>query len=152
MVKETIVVGCDHAGYDAKRDVMRYLVEQGFDVLDVGCDNATDTVNYPVFAKKLAYAIKDGRAKRGFLFCGSGIGVCIAANRYPWIRACQVYNATIALYTRDHNDANVGCFGGQHMGSLQIQDCVRVFLQTPFSGNPRHLPRLEMISDPNSDF
>ncbi len=152
MPKETIVVGCDQAGYDAKCTIKSYLDELGFDVLDVGNDSATEVVNYPVYAKRLAEAIRDGKAKRGFLFCGSGVGVCMAANRYPWIRACQVYNATIALYTRDHNDANVGCFGGQHMGLLQIRDCVRVFLETPFSGVSRHLPRLDMIADPFGDF
>lgn len=152
MTKETIVVGCDQAGYVAKRDVVAYLEERGFATLDVGCDNATDMVNYPVYAKRLAYAIKEGKAKRGFLFCGSGVGVCMAVNRYPWIRACQTYNATIAFYTRDHNDANVACFGGQHMGNLLIRDCVRVFLDTPFSGVARHLPRLDMIADPYGDF
>ncbi len=146
MPKETIVVGSDHAGYDAKQDVIGYLGELGFEVLDVGCDNATDSVHYPEFASKLALAIRDGKANRGLLFCGSGIGICIAANRYPWIRAATVYNATIALYTRDHNDANVACFGGQHMGSLQIRDCVRVFLQTPFSGGVRHQHRIDMMT------
>lgn len=152
MTQETIVVGCDAAGYVAKCDVIAYLEELGYGILDVGCDSAEIMVDYPIYSKALAYAIKEGKASRGILICGSGVGVCIAANRYPWIRACQVYNATIALYTRDHNDANVACFGGQHMGPLLIRDCVRVFLETPFSGVARHLPRLDMIADPYGDF
>ncbi len=149
--RETLVIGGDGAGFTLKSAIAELLSKRGYDILDVGTDS-TDVCHYPVFARALAMAIKDGKAERGFLFCGSGVGVCMMANRFPWIRAAQVYNPTVARLTRDHNNANVACFGEKLDGLWNVQESVRVFLETPFSNEGRHVPRQPMLSDPFGDF
>ncbi len=151
MAKETIVVGSDGVGFTLKSKIKELLAELGYDVLDVGC-HSTEMAHYPVHAKALAMAIRDGKAERGFLFCGSGVGVCMMANRFPWIRAAQVYNPTVARLTRDHNNANVACFGENLNGLWVVQESVKVFLDTPFCNEGRHVPRQRMLSEPEGDF
>src|SRR3989338_6314772 len=113
---ETIAIASDHAGVELKALLKKDLGEAGFAVLDLGTEGLK-SVDYPDFAHKLAQAIRDGRATRGVLICGSGIGISIAANRHPEIRAALVHDAFGARMARQHNDANVVCFGGRTIGA-----------------------------------
>ena len=151
MAQETIVIGSDAAGYNLKLQIGEMLKGMGFDVLDIGCDS-TDMVHYCTYARDLAMAIKEGKAERGVLCCGSGVGVAMMANRFPWIRACQVYDPTVAFLTRDHNNANVACFGEKLNGIWNVERCLKVFMETPFSNLGRHVPRQGMLADPFGDF
>ena len=141
MDKKTIVIASDHAGFPLKDNLVSYIKEQGFDVLDLGTDNAETSVDYPLEAEKLAHAIKDDKAPRGILVCGSGIGMCIAANRYPFIRAALVYEVQAAHLARQHNDANVLCLGGRMTDFETAKKLVDEFLNTPFEGG-RHERRV----------
>ncbi len=146
MPSKTIAIASDHAGLEIKSVLIKDLTEQGFSVLDLGADNA-ESVDYPDFGYALAAAVKEGRAERGVLICGSGIGISIAANRYPEIRAALTHDIQDARLARQHNDANVICFGGRTMGADTARDCLRVFLETEFEGG-RHARRVEKLSHP----
>ena len=143
---EPIALASDHAGYELKRILKGDLEAQAKAVLDLGC-NGADPVDYPDIGFAMAQALREGRARRGVLICGSGIGVSIAANRYAEIRAALVHDALGARLCRQHNDANVICFGGRMIGSEVARDCLRVFLETAFDGG-RHRRRVEKLSNP----
>jgi len=121
-------------------------MDLGYSVLDLGADSL-DSVDYPDFGYALAGAMKEGKAKRGVLICGSGIGISIAANRHPEIRAALVHDALGARMSRLHNDANVICFGGRMIGPDTARDCLNVFLNTEFEGG-RHKRRVDKLSTP----
>lgn len=140
----TIAIASDHAGYDLKRVLKEDLIVRARPVLDLGTDG-TDPVDYPDFGFAMAKALREGRARRGVLICGSGIGISIAANRFPEIRAALVHDALGARLCREHNDANVICFGGRMIGIEVARDCLRVFLETAFEGG-RHARRVEKLS------
>ncbi len=146
MPSKTIAIACDHAGLELKSVLKKDLTEHGFSILDLGADGP-ESVDYPDFGYALAAAVKDGRAERGVLICGSGIGVSIAANRYPEIRAALTHDTQDARLARQHNDANVICFGGRTMAADAARDCLRVFLETEFEGG-RHARRVEKLSHP----
>lgn len=141
-----IAIASDHAGYNLKGILKADLSDSGYEVLDLGT-NGLESVDYPDFGYALAEAIRDGRADKGVLVCGTGIGISIAANRYPEIRAANVHDALSARYSREHNDANVICFGERLIGSEVARDCLRVFLETRFEGG-RHIQRVEKLSSP----
>lgn len=141
---ETIAIAADHAGYDLKVLLVPELKSLGFDVLDLGTDSR-DSVDYPDFADALARAIETGRAKRGVLVCGTGIGIAIAANRHRSVRAGVCHDATTARLTRQHNDANVLALGARIVGPEVAKDCLRAFLSTEFDGG-RHQPRVAKMS------
>jgi len=143
---KTIAIASDHAGFNLKEHLKTDLVDAGYDVLDLGTDGV-DSVDYPDFGYAMAKAIRDGRAEQGVLCCGSGIGISIAANRYPEVRAANVHDALSARFCREHNDANVICFGERLIGSEVARDCLRVFLDTRFEGG-RHIQRVEKLSKP----
>lgn len=145
-LSETIAIASDHAGFELKNELKKDLVDLGFTVLDLGADNV-ESVDYPDFGYALAGAMKNGKAKRGVLVCGSGIGVSMAANRHPEIRAALVHDALGARMSRLHNDANVICFGGRMIGADTARDCLKVFLETEFEGG-RHKRRVDKLSDP----
>lgn len=147
MPSECIAIACDHAGYELKSALQQDLRAMGFDVLDLGTHNGTESVDYPDFAFAMAGALRDGKARRGVLVCGTGIGIGIAANRYPHVRAAVVHDALGARMTRQHNDANVICFGGRMIGVEVARDCLRVFLETGFDGG-RHVRRVQKLSNP----
>lgn len=146
MSKPTIAIASDHAGYALKAALKARLAEAGHAVIDLGTDG-TGAVDYPDFGYAMARAIREGRAERGVLVCGSGIGISIAANRYPDIRAALVHDALGATLARQHNDANVICFGGRMIGEDVAGDCLRLFLETEFEGG-RHARRIEKLSNP----
>lgn len=140
----TVALACDHAGLEMKRAVLPVLEEMGFVPLDLGTDTS-DSVDYPDFADRLADALAEGRAERGILVCGSGIGISIAANRHAHIRAALCHNSTDARLSRQHNDANVIAFGARTMGDEVAKECVRAFLTTGFEGG-RHERRVSKMS------
>lgn len=143
---ETIALASDHAGYALKQTLKEEVAGLGYGVLDLGADG-TESVDYPDFGYAMAHALRDGKAQRGVLICGSGIGISIAANRYPNVRAALVHDALGARLAREHNDANVICFGGRMIGTDVAIDCLRVFLQAAFAGG-RHLRRVKKLSIP----
>lgn len=142
-----IAIACDHAGFALKSALKADLTSIGRDIIDLGT-NGTSSVDYPDFGYAIAHAIRDGRAQRGVLICGSGIGISIAANRFPEIRAALVHDALGAKMARLHNDANVICFGGRMIGEDVAIDCLRVFLTTEFEGG-RHTRRIGKLSNPS---
>ncbi|MBR6611402.1 MAG: ribose 5-phosphate isomerase B [Campylobacter sp.] len=138
-----IYIASDHAGYEAKMQVKSILENMGVLVIDLGTDNAKNSVDYPDFAALVANSIKSND-EFGVLICGSGIGISIAANRFSHIRCALGHNATIARLSREHNDANVLCFGARVVGAEVIKDMVEVFFTTEFSGG-RHQKRVEKL-------
>ena len=141
---ETIAIAADHAGYDLKLLLIPELKELGFEVLDLGT-SSSDPVDYPDMADALARAIEAGRAKRGVLICGTGVGIGIAANRHRWIRAGVCHDATTARLTRQHNNANVLALGARVLGPEVARECLRVFLATDYEGG-RHERRIAKLS------
>ncbi len=144
MSKENIVLAADHGGYDLKVILKDFLLNQGLDVLDLGCHDLK-SVDYPDYARALAAAIKENKASRGVLVCGSGIGISIAANRHPHIRAALIHDRLSAELSRQHNDANVIVFGGRLIGTDVAKDCLKAFLNTEFEGG-RHQRRIDKMS------
>ena len=143
MSEQTIAIASDHAGYELKSRLVAELAGQGFDVIDLGTDNE-DSVDYPDFANTLASAILSGRAPRGILVCGSGIGVSIAANRHRGIRAAPCFSEEAARLSRQHNDANVLALGARLIDEDTARRCVRAFLETDFEGG-RHARRVDKL-------
>ena len=144
MAGATIAVASDHAGFDLKELLMRDLQQAGHDVLDLGT-NSTESVDYPDFGKAMAEAIGSGKVGRGVLVCGTGIGISIAANRYPKVRAALVHDVTSARLSREHNDANVVAFGARLIGTEAAREALKIFLATPFEGG-RHTGRVAKLS------
>ena len=141
---QTILLASDHGGLDLKSQIKSDLEGRGFAVLDLGTDSA-DSVDYPDFAFKLADALKSGKADRGVLLCGTGIGISIAANRFAHVRAALVHDAFGARMARAHNDANVLVLGGRVIGPEVARDCLDIFLSTAFEGG-RHQRRVQKLT------
>lgn len=139
-----IALGADHAGVTLKAEIRRMLDERGIAYTDFGTDSA-DSVDYPDFADKVARAVARGDYDRGLLFCGSGIGMAIAANKVPGIRAAPVVDEVSTQLSREHNDANVLALGERLTPPDLARRLVNVFLDTPFSGG-RHQRRVDKIS------
>ena len=140
----TVAVASDHAGFDLKEILERDLQAAGHDVLDFGT-NSTQSVDYPDFGAALAEAVAAGKASRGVLVCGTGIGISIAANRHPKIGAALVHDVTSARLSREHNDANVVAFGQRLIGAETAREALKVFLSTGFQGG-RHAGRVAKLS------
>jgi ribose 5-phosphate isomerase B len=139
-----IAVASDHAGFDLKEILKRDLQEAGLEVLDLGT-NSTQSVDYPDFGMAMADAVASGKAERGVLVCGTGIGISMAANRNPKVRAALVHDVTSARLSRMHNDANVVAFGQRLIGTETAREALRVFLGTEFEGG-RHANRVAKLS------
>jgi len=143
-----IVLASDHAGVGLKAEIVRLLEARGIDYRDLGpADDAA--VDYPRYAHLLAGEILSGRADRGVLICGTGIGMSMAANRHPGVRAALCHDAYTAEMARRHNDANVLCMGGRVVGAGVALQIVEVFLGTAFEGG-RHQRRVGLI-EPSPD-
>lgn len=142
--KKTIAIACDHGGLELKTSILMMLKDKRFDIVDLGTASA-ESVDYPDFAYALAKVIKNSQASQGVLICGSGIGISIAANRYPEVRAALIHDALGARLCREHNDANVIVFGGRMTGIETARDCLNIFLSTKFEGG-RHQKRVEKLS------
>ena len=139
-----IAVASDHAGFDLKEILKRDLQEAGLEVLDLGT-NSTQSVDYPDFGTAMADAVASGKAERGVLVCGTGIGISMAANRNPKVRAAVVHDVTSARLSRLHNDANVVAFGQRLIGTETAREALKVFLGTDFEGG-RHANRVAKLS------
>eukprot|EP00672_Neobodo_designis_P022402 CAMPEP_0174850924 /NCGR_PEP_ID=MMETSP1114-20130205/21213_1 /TAXON_ID=312471 /ORGANISM="Neobodo designis, Strain CCAP 1951/1" /LENGTH=158 /DNA_ID=CAMNT_0016085415 /DNA_START=41 /DNA_END=517 /DNA_ORIENTATION=- len=139
----TVVVGCDHGAVEMKNEIAALLTAQGHTVLDVGT-NSKDSVDYPDFAAAGCAKVQQGEASLGFLFCGSGIGISIAANKCAGIRAALCHDHYTAKMSREHNDANIMCAGARTTGIEVVKDMVLTFLATPFAGG-RHEGRVGKI-------
>jgi ribose 5-phosphate isomerase B len=139
-----IAVASDHAGFDLKEILKRDLQEAGLEVLDLGT-NSTQSVDYPDFGIAMANAVASGKAERGVLVCGTGIGISMAANRNPKVRAALVHDVTSARLSRLHNDANVVAFGQRLIGTETAREALKVFLGTEFEGG-RHANRVAKLS------
>lgn len=142
-----VAMASDHAGFELKELLKKDLQALSCTVVDLGCEDATP-VDYPDMGYALARVLRAGEAQWGVLICGSGIGISIAANRFPEIRAALIHDGLGARLARRHNDANVICFGGRLIGADVARDCLRIFLETPFEGG-RHGPRVDKLSRPN---
>ena len=144
---KTIAIACDHGGVEMKSALVEMLSKDGYEVLDLGT-NQTTSVDYPDYANELSRALIDGKAFRGVLICGSGIGISIAANRFPQIRAALIHDALGAKLCREHNNANVIAFGGRTLGIETARDCLSIFLKTEFEGG-RHERRVAKLLNPH---
>jgi ribose 5-phosphate isomerase B len=141
----TIALAADHAGFALKALLADEVRAQGFAVLDLGTDNADRSVDYPDYGRAVAEAIASGRASRGVAVCGSGIGMDIAANRNPAVRAALCTSGLMARLARSHNDANVLVLGSRITGVEVARDCLHEFLTTDFLGG-RHSARVDKLS------
>jgi ribose 5-phosphate isomerase B len=138
---ETVAIACDHGGFALKEALKVALPDLKW--LDLGT-NSVESVDYPDFGNKLADTIRDGKAGRGILICGSGVGISIAANRHAHIRCALVHDVTGARLCRQHNDANVLALGGRMIGEAVAKECVEAFLATAFEGG-RHQKRIDKL-------
>ncbi len=147
MAKKIIALGCDHGGYDLKLAIMKMLDAQSdkYEYIDLGAHDASGC-DYPDYAHLVCEAIQDGRAECGILFCGTGIGMSMTANKHNGIRAACVSDTFSAKMTREHNNANVLCLGGRVVGEGLAADIVTLFLETPFSNGPRHVTRVGKVN------
>jgi RpiB/LacA/LacB family sugar-phosphate isomerase len=139
-----IAIGADHAGFELKERVKAQLLESKHDVLDLGTDS-TKPVDYPDFAEAVALAVRDGKARRGIVMCGSGVGASVAANKVPGIRAGLCHDHYSAHQGVEHDDMNVLVLGGRVIGQSVALELVRAFLGAEFSGEERHERRLQKV-------
>jgi ribose 5-phosphate isomerase B len=138
-----IAIGSDHRGFDAKRHLVSLLQQLGHDVTDVG-PQTRDSVDYPDYAFQVARAVSDGQVERGILICGTGIGMCIAANKVHGVRAAPCHDSITAEMSRRHNDANVLCLSADLLSEELMERMVRIWLDTAFEGG-RHARRVDKI-------
>jgi ribose 5-phosphate isomerase B len=139
-----VAIGCDHRGIGFKKDVIEVLEEAGHEVKDFGT-HTEDAVDYPDIAKEVGKAVVSGNSDRGILICGTGIGMCIAANKVDGIRAALCHNDFCSLRSRQHNDANILCMGSEVVKE-EMPDIVNTFLNTEFEGG-RHQRRVDKMKD-----
>ena len=138
-----IFLSSDHGGFELKEKVKSFLIDNNFEYEDLGC-SSLEPVDYPDFAKLLSKKIKDNNGAKGILFCGTGIGISMAANRFPHIRAALCTSVEMASKSRKHNDANVLALGGRILEDKLALEIVKEFLQTDFEAG-RHSLRVDKI-------
>ena len=139
-----IVVGSDHRGFEAKQRLAESLRRQGHEVVDVGTQGR-DSVDYPDYAFEVARAVGEGRAERGILICGTGIGMAMAANKVDGVRAAPAQSDDEVRFTREHNDANVLTLGARYLDQNRALELIHIFLNTEFAGG-RHARRVAKIA------
>ena len=140
-----IVVGSDHAAYELKEAIKEKLISEGHEVIDVGCDS-TESVDYPKYGHAVGRAVASGEAERGIAVCGSGIGISIACNKVPGIRAALCTSVEMAEMCRRHNNANVVCMGARMISQELAFDIIDKWMTTDFEGG-KHLRRINEIED-----
>jgi RpiB/LacA/LacB family sugar-phosphate isomerase len=139
-----VAVGCDHAGFALKEEVLRAVREAGHEPLDLGT-HSSDPVDYPDFAEKVGVAIQQGEAQRGIIICGSGVGAAVAANKMHGIRAGICHDTYSAHQSVEHDDVNVLALGSRVIGPALALEVVAAFLGAEFSGEERHQRRLRKV-------
>jgi RpiB/LacA/LacB family sugar-phosphate isomerase len=140
-----LVIGSDHAGFDLKQELAKALRDAGHDLLDVGTDS-TAPVDYPDFAQAIGEAVLDGRAERGILICGSGIGASVAANKLRGIRAAICHDTYSAHQGVEHDDMNVLVLGSRVIGPALAHELTRAFIGARFTHEERHVRRLAKVA------
>lgn len=138
-----IALGCDHGGYELKEAIKKYLDKQGVAYKDFGT-NSMESVDYPEYAEAVANSVASKEAEKGILVCGTGVGMSIAANKIPGIRAALISDCFSAKATREHNDSNILCLGGRVLGENLALMIVEIWLNTAYIG-AHHAKRLELI-------
>ena len=141
-----IGLGCDHGGYALKEEIKKHLEDRGIAYKDFGCDSDA-SVDYPIYAKKVAHAVAAGECSEGILICGTGIGVSMAANKVKGVRAALCHDCFSAQATKEHNNANVLTMGARVIGPGLALKIVDTFLDTPFSNDERHVRRVAMLEE-----
>ena len=139
-----ICIGCDHGGYLLKEKVVKHLQDKGYEVEDMGC-YSLESCDYPIYGKKVAKAVSEGKCDRGIVICTTGIGISITANKFKGVRAALCSDCFSAEATRLHNDANVLALGAGVVGELLAIKIVDTFLNTEFSNVDRHINRVRLI-------
>jgi ribose 5-phosphate isomerase B len=139
-----IAVASDHRGYSIKGKILALIVELGHEAIDMGTDSP-ESVDYPDFGVKVARAISEKSAERGILICGTGMGMCITANKFQGVRACTCHDDLTAEMSRRHNDANVLCLSADLLGDRLVNRMVEIWLKTEFEAG-RHARRIEKIN------
>lgn len=139
-----IAIGADHAGFKLKEIVKEYLASKKIEFKDFGT-NSEESVDYPDYAHPVAEAVAKGEFGRGILICGSGVGVCITANKTKGIRAILAHDTYTAKQSREHGDCNIICLAGKKLSKAQAAEILDVWLKTEFSGEERHLRRIKKI-------
>ncbi len=143
-MKQTVLLGADHAGFKLKHELKRFLQQQGYTVIDLGAHELDPQDDYPKYAYAVAKAVSKGKGL-GILACGSAEGICIAANKVKGVRAVPVWTLRNARLSREHNDANILCLSGWELPMAKAKKIVTVWLKTAFSGAERHVRRLKEI-------
>ncbi len=146
-----IAIGSDHAGYELKQVIISHLEERNIEFKDYGT-YSSDSCDYAVYAEKTARAVAGGECELGLLFCGTGVGISMAANKVRGIRACCCSDLFSAEMTRLHNNANILCLGGRVVTPEKAIELVDIFLDTKFSGEERHQRRIDQITDLENRF
>ena len=139
-----IAIASDHRGYVIKGKILALIAELGHEASDMGTDSS-DSVDYPDYGAKVAQAVSQGTVDRGILICGTGMGMCITANKFPGVRACTCHDDLTAEMSRRHNDANVLCLSADLLGDELIDRMIRIWLSTEFEGG-RHARRVDKIT------
>ncbi len=142
-----VAIGADHGGFPLKAELTPWLRENGYEVLDMGAETLIPTDDYPDYALAVAEAVAAGKAQRGIIICGSGIGACIVANKIPGVRACLCHDTYSAHQGVEHDDMNVLCLGARVVGRALATEVVEAFLKAEFSGEERHQRRLQKMLD-----
>lgn len=141
-----IAIGSDHGGYELKEQIIKYLKDKQYEVKDFGTCDCTTSVDYPDYGLAVAEAVKDGECEKGIIICGTGLGISMAANKVPGIRAALCTDCFTARMSREHNNANILALGGRVLGSGLALEIVETWLNSEFTGG-RHAIRVNKISD-----
>ncbi len=147
-----IAISSDHAGFELKKTLLPLLKSLGHEATDLGTDSSSKSVDYPDFAAKAAEEIRSGRAERGIVVCGSGVGACVAANKFSGVRAGLCHDTYSARQGVEHDDINILCLGARIIGVETAAEVTRAFLAARFSGEERHQLRLDKISRLEKNF
>ena len=140
-----VALGADHGGFPMKTELLPWLQDQGHEVLDLGAHALDPTDDYPDSADAVAQAVASGRANRGIIICGSGVGACVAANKVPNVRACLCHDTYSARQGVEHDDMNVLCLGARIVGIELAREVATAFLSAQFTGEERHQRRLDKV-------
>lgn len=140
-----VAIGCDHGGFTLKSEIEEAVKKWGHDLLDCGADRLVEGDDYPDFARRVAQAIQEGKARRGIIICGSGVGASVAANKFKGIRAALCHDTFSAHQGVEDDDMNVLCLGGRVIGPMLALEVVQRFLEANYSGQERHQRRLNKI-------
>ncbi len=140
-----IGIGSDHGGYELKQLILDFLNKSGYKTIDYGTCSCDKSVDYADYGAMVAEAVKDGKCDRGIVICGTGIGISISANKVPGIRAALCTDCFMARMSREHNDTNVLALGGRVLGPGLALEITKVWLETEYSGDSRHIRRLGKV-------